>query len=597
MTMADDGAANLRAAGRRTGTRSYRIFFALTFVGILLPIAGLSYAVTDRLVRAVRENTVGAARESLIERKAILLGTIQAAKRSAYEAAHNPDASRLAALAAGGPPGEEAALRGSLRAYATRLIREIGYYTGIFYLDTAGSPIFQEGAAAFIALAPPRRAPYFRAAQLGNVTLSGPVYVAADGRAYLAAASPMFGPDNRFIGAAVLLIAESAFFEDAMKPRLDARFSYGVVDAEALVLAGSELGAGLSLHYASPSAAALAEEIRAGSPMERYIQVADGSLRLCVLESIGVLPWYLAALVPAEQLKRPVVAAYALFAGIVGVSAAGLAFGLIRSAQIRRTNLELAAALDELRAAQEHALQAERSAVLGSALAGMAHELNTPIGVALTSASFMGEQLAELDTEADPGLARLAQAASIVESSLKRSSAIVSSFKRVAASGGDERPAVVDLAMAAEDALNLLSAPLRAADVHTVMRPGAPVYVRSSQNALSRVMASVAALASGWAAGPKLLQAGASMLEGKACLELSLSKLPSAAAASGAPADEAPSSARGAGRRVTAAEPYSRLPGELAVVRLLIEKDLGARAEFEREGRSRLRIRIRMDCL
>lgn len=592
MTAADEVSGALPAGRGRTGTRGLRIYFALAFVGILLPIAGLSYAVTDRLVRAVRENTVGAARESLIERKAVLLGTVQAAKRSAYEAAHNPDASRLVAFATGGRRAEEDALRASLRAYATRLIRELGFYAGIVYLDTAGSPVFQEGAAGFIALSPPRQAPYFRAAQLGNVTLSGPVYVAADGRAYLAAASPMFGPDNRFIGAAVLLIAESAFFEDAMKPRLDARFTYGVVDAEALVLVGRELGAGRALHYASPSAAELAEEIRAGSPSERFIQIADGSLRLCVLESLGVMPWYLAALVPAEQLRRPVAAAYALFAGIMGVSAAGLAFGLVRSAQIRRSNLELAAALDELRAAQEHALQAERSAVLGSALAGMAHELNTPIGVALTSASFMGEQLAELGAEADPGLARLAQAASIVESSLKRSSAIVSSFKRVASSGGDERPTVVDLALAVEDALNLLSAPLRSADVHTVMRQGAPVYVRSSQNALSRVMASVAALASGWAAGPKLLQAGASMIDGKACLELSLSRLPSASAAS---ADEAP--ARAESRRTPANESYGQLPGELAVLRVLIEKDLGARAEFEREGRSRLRIRIRMDSV
>lgn len=595
MTAAEEPAGAPPANRGRKGTRALRVYFALAFVGILAPITGLSYAVTDRLVRAVRENTVGAARESLIERKAVLLGTIQAAKRSAYEAAHNPDASRLVAFAAGSRRGEEDALRASLRAYATRLIRELGFYAGIVYLDTAGSPVFQEGAAGFIALSPPRQAPYFRAAQLGNVTLSGPVYVAADGRAYLAAASPMFGPDNRFIGAAVLLIAESAFFEDAMKPRFDARFSYGVVDAEALVLAGRELGAGRSLHYASPSAAALAEEIRAGSPSDRLIQIADGSLRLCVLESLGVMPWYLAALVPAEQLRRPVAAAYALLAGIVGVSAAGLAFGIVRSAQIRKTNLELAAALDELRAAQEHALQAERSAVLGSALAGMAHELNTPIGVALTSASFMGEQLAELGAEADPGLARLAQAAAIVESSLKRSSAIVSSFKRVASSGGDERPTVVDLALAAEDALNLLSAPLRAADVHTVMRPGAPVYVRRSQNALSRVMASVAALASGWVAGPKLLQAGASMYEGKACLELSLSKLPSAAAAPGAAADAAPM--RADGRRAPANEPYGQLHGELAVLRILIEKDLGAQAEFEREGRTRLRIRIRMDSV
>lgn len=90
----------------RAGARGLRAYWTLAFVGILLPIAGLSYAVTDRLVRAVRENAVGAARESLIERKEILLGTIQAAKHSAYEAAHNPDAARLVAPAARSPGAE-----------------------------------------------------------------------------------------------------------------------------------------------------------------------------------------------------------------------------------------------------------------------------------------------------------------------------------------------------------------------------------------------------------------------------------------------------------------------------------------------------------
>ena len=102
---------------------------------------------------------------------------------------------------------------------------------------------------------------------------------------------------------------------------------------------------------------------------------------------------------------------------------------------------ELSGALERLTAAQSELVRTEKLSALGSLVAGIAHELNTPIGNSLTVASTLQDQTADFSEHMAKGLtkSRLEQfvnntreGATILMSGLRQAAELVSSFKQVA---------------------------------------------------------------------------------------------------------------------------------------------------------------------
>ena len=66
-----------------------------------------------------------------------------------------------------------------------------------------------------------------------------------------------------------------------------------------------------------------------------------------------------------------------------------------RTAQLNESNASLVSALEELRAAQTRLVLSEKLAALGQLVAGIAHQLNTPLGAMASSAALMAKELSK----------------------------------------------------------------------------------------------------------------------------------------------------------------------------------------------------------
>jgi len=139
-----------------------------------------------------------------------------------------------------------------------------------------------------------------------------------------------------------------------------------------------------------------------------------------------------------SAISKAITAVTSVLSGILIWKVLPFFLGYPSPAMLKRKNAELKASLDKLQAAQSHIIETEKMAAMGSLVAGIAHELNTPIGVCITANSSTEEVIDQAKEKrltskiVNETFTQLSAYIELISRNLTRSADLIDIFKEVA---------------------------------------------------------------------------------------------------------------------------------------------------------------------
>lgn len=150
---------------------------------------------------------------------------------------------------------------------------------------------------------------------------------------------------------------------------------------------------------------------------------------------------------------------------------------------------------------QDYLVEAEKMKALGGLVAGVAHEINTPIGVGITASTYLVEEIENLNREmAENKLTRhemvkhfdnIAQSADLIYRNLDRAGELIQNFKQLSVDQSTEPIREFDVGEYLKQVLITLSPALKKSSVHVELNVGENIVLNGNPGAFSQIVSNL----------------------------------------------------------------------------------------------------------
>ncbi len=169
-----------------------------------------------------------------------------------------------------------------------------------------------------------------------------------------------------------------------------------------------------------------------------------------------------------------------------------------RTAKLAESNVQLQHSFDDLTLAKDKLVQSEKMASLGQLVAGVAHEVNTPLGICITSITALKEKVEELQLAISnekltkslmiSTLGLLTEYQQIIERSLVKAVDLIRSFKSVAVEQHTDPEVEVHLAKHIHDVVNTVKTMFKSKNYHINIEVDETLYLVTYPSAWNQIL-------------------------------------------------------------------------------------------------------------